>query len=79
MRSAPSRTVVEVDELVRRADRAGVDDDARELLAAHNASDAGALVTEEDRMAADLKVRESMTAMRTRVERLLNHPTPDTF
>lgn len=66
MRSAPSRTVVEVDELVRRADRAGVDDDARELLAAHNASDAGALVTEEDRMAADLKVRESMTAMRTR-------------
>ena len=62
MRSAPSRTVVdvEVEELVRRMDEAV---DARVLLAALNASDAGALVTEEDRKAADLKVRESMAAI----------------
>ena len=59
MRSAPSRGVVEVDELVRLIDEAV---DARVLLAALNASDAGALVTDEDRRAADLKVRESMTA-----------------
>ena len=60
MRSAPSRAGVEVDELVRRIDEAV--DDARVLLAALNANDAGALVTDEDRMAADLKVRESMAA-----------------
>ena len=51
---------VEVEELVRRMDEAV---DARVLLAALNASDAGALVTEEDRKAADLKVRESMAAI----------------
>ena len=51
---------VEVEELVRRMDEAV---DSRVLLATLNASDAGALVTEEDRKAADLKVRESMAAI----------------